>query len=279
MRLVVMGRLVENKGADLLKAAARDLAGLADVALVGCGPHAMALARECGWTAIEEYRIEELPGILRRIQPHAGILASVVPETFSYTLSELRALGIPPIATALGSFLDRIEDGVDGFLFEPNATALVETLRKLSAEPARLARVAAAIAALPVRTTADMVADYDAILPRETRPVARFEVGLGKETALTEPYRHLQRAYAHLQGAYQQGSGAYAQTNAAYAQVSAELGRLRALCDQYSRELESLGLGKRWWRAPEAERLVGELRRKMHAPAAVTADEVKEPNP
>lgn len=284
MRLVVMGRLAENKGADLLKAAAHELGEMADVTLVGCGPHAMALARESGWTAIEQYRIEDLPAILREIQPHAGILASVVAETFSYTLSELWALGIPPIATRLGSFVDRIEDGVSGFLYEPDAAALVRTVRMLGAEPSRLARVAKAIATLAVRSTADMVSEYDAILPRGVRPVARFAVGLGTETALTEPYRHLQKAYAHLQGAYEQVSGAYAQLNAAYAHVSgeytaasAELERLRGLCDQYSRELKALRVGVLWWRAPEAERLVGELRSKIYAPAAATAEDTKVP--
>jgi glycosyltransferase involved in cell wall biosynthesis len=284
LRLVVVGRLVENKGAELLKAAAPELAALADITLVGCGPHAMALARECGWIAIEEYRNEELPAILARIHPHAGILASVVPETFSYTLSELRALGIPPVATALGSFVDRIDDGVDGFLFEPNAAALVRTVRMLAAQPARLAQVAEAVALLPVRTTADMISDYDPLLPQGARPVARFEVGIGTDTALTEPYRHLQGAYAHLQGAYQQVAGAYAQTNAAYTvvndeyrRVSGELDRLRTLCDRYSRELESLRVGLLWWRAPEAGRLVVELRQKMHAPAGARADETKEP--
>lgn len=284
MRLVVMGRLVENKGADLLRAAAGALSGFADVTLVGCGPHALPLARECGWTAIEQYRVEELPGILAAIRPHAGILASVVPETFSYTLSELRALGIPPVATALGSFVDRIADGVDGFLFEPDAAALAEKLRMLAAEPARLARVAGAVAKLPVRTTADMVSDYGALLPGGARQVARFDVGIGTETALTEPYRHIQQAYAHLQGAYQQVADAYAQLNAAYTHVdgeyrraAAELEQLRGHCDEYSRELKALRVGVMWWRAPEAERLVEKLRSRIYAPVAIGTDGAKEP--
>lgn len=284
MRIVVMGRLVENKGADLLRAAAPQLRQLADVTLVGCGPHAMPLARECGWAAIEGYRLEELPGILRSIHPHAGILASVVPETFSYTLSELWAMGIPPLATALGSFRDRIRDGVDGFLFEPDAAALVQVVQGLRAEPARLASAATAIASMEVRTPADMVRDYDTLLPSEPRAVARFAVGIGTKTALTEPYRLIEEAYAHLKGAYEQLSRAYAETgaaythvNAEYGRVSAELARLRDLCERYSRELESLHVGLLWWRAPEVGRLVVELRRKMHAPAAAIADDAKDP--
>lgn len=281
LRLVVLGRLAENKGSGLLKAAADRLAAHARITLVGCGPHALALARECGWEAIERYDYAELPDILERIAPHAGVLASVVPETFSYTLSELWAMGIPPLATALGSFRDRIRDGVDGFLFEPSADALVEMVRSLRSDPRRLAQVADRIRALGrQRTTREMVGDYHGLLPLERREVARFEVGIGMETALTEPYRQLRQAYAHLQGAYDQLMKAYASTtqaythaNAEFARVNAELVRLRAHCEKFAGELESLNMGVLWWSAPAARRLVREFRSNMDPlRAAVAAD-------
>lgn len=279
LRLVVLGRLAENKGTELLESAAADLRGIAQVTLVGCGPHAMALAERCGWEAIREYRLEELASILEGVAPHAALLASVVPETFSYTLSELWALGIPPIATALGSFRDRIHDGVDGFLFAPTKEGLLKTLRGLRADPGRLAHAAQSIRAMGApRSAADMVRDYDALLPRGKRSVARFAVGVGAETALTEPYRQLEKAYEHLLGAYDELSAAYGRTNAAYThanaefeRVNAELQSLRALLENYSGELQSLNLGKLWWRAPEAQRLVAELRSKIHSHAAATA--------
>lgn len=279
LRLVVLGRLADNKGTGLLKAAAHRLAEHARITLVGCGPNALALARDCGWEAIERYEYAELPDILERIAPHAGVLASVVPETFSYTLSELWAMGIPPVATALGSFRDRIRDGIDGFLFEPSADALVKMVRSLRSDPRRLAHVADQVRAIDrQRTTREMVHDYHAILPLEKGEVARFEVGIGVETALTEPYRQLGQAYAHLQGAYDQLTRAYASTTQAYthahaefARVNAELVRLRAHCEKYARELESLNIGVLWWRAPEARRLVRELRSQMDPPQAVAA--------
>lgn len=284
LRLVVLGRLAENKGTELLRAAAPRLAGIAQVTLLGCGPHALALARECGWEAVERYDHEELPAILGRLAPHAGILASVVPETFSYTLSELWAMGIPPIATDLGSFRDRIRDGIDGFLFPPTAEGVVQAVRALRADPVRLARAADEIRKFGrQRTTREMVRDYHAILPLQRREVARFAVGIGSETALTEPYRQLERAYAHLQGAYDQLSKAYASTTQAYThvsgeyqRVSAELARLRAHCDKYARDLESLKLGVLWWRAPEARRLVRELRSKMDVPGEALAADSEE---
>ncbi|HYC35172.1 MAG TPA: glycosyltransferase [Usitatibacter sp.] len=275
LRLVVLGRMAQNKGEALLREAAPGLRGIAEVTLVGCGPHAPEWARPLGWKTIERYGPEELPAILGKIAPHAAVLASIVPETFSYTLSELWALGIPPLATALGSFGERIHDGMDGFLFEPRAMALVELVRSLHADSAKLGRVALRVAQMAsTRTARAMVADYHSVLPLEPRPMARFEVGVGTETALTEPYRHLQQAYAHLQGAYDDLSGAYGKTNEAYAhakaefeRVSAELAALRALCQEYGEQLETLNLKRRWWRAPEAQRLVEEMRAKLE-PAA-----------
>lgn len=285
LRLVVLGRLAENKGAVLLESAAEGLRPLAEITLVGCGPHALELARRCGWRAVEEYRLEELPRLLGEIAPHAALLASVVPETFSYTLSELWALGIPPVATALGSFRERIRDGVDGILFEPDAEALVRTVAGLRADPARLQRIAREVAALPPpRRAAEMVRDYGALLPAGRRPVARFEVGIGTMSALTEPYRHLNEAYAELTAAYERMSEAYERSSAAYEhtrceyeRVRAELERLeqaRALWEQCAAELEALNVARRPWRVREAERLVSEMRSRtqISAPPPAVAD-------
>jgi glycosyltransferase involved in cell wall biosynthesis len=274
LRLVVLGRLSLQKGLELLRAACTGLEPYADVTLLGCGAAGMALGAECGWEAIERYELEELPERLRSAAPDAGLLASVVPETFSYTLSELWALGVPPIASALGSFKERITDGVDGFLFEPNAASLVDAVRALHAEPGRLAAAARAIAARPrARSVAEMVADYHALVPLAARSAARFRVGIGRETALTEPYRHLNEAYLHvhdayekLSGAYEQSTKAYVDVRAAYEHVREELASLRAAWAEWAREFDGLRVGRRWWLAPRAQRLVTELRNKVNLP-------------
>lgn len=273
LRLVVLGRLAENKGADLLEAASEDLRDVARITLVGGGPHATAIGQRCGWEAIEKYELAELPAILGDLAPHAGLLASVVPETFSYTLSELWALGIPPIATRLGSFVDRIQDGVDGFLFEPRADALTALLRALVAQPARLNAVARAVGALPAqRNTSAMVEDYHALLPLTQRAVARFEVGIGAQTALTDPYRLLDRAYTELMEAYSKMSQAYASRTAAYDHSRAEFERahgqlthLLSAVEEFGGEFDRLRLTFRWWRAAEAQQLLNDMRRKINA--------------
>jgi glycosyltransferase involved in cell wall biosynthesis len=222
LRLVVLGRFTDLKGAELLKTAAEALRPHADITLLGCGAAGMEAAREFGWKAVERYEPRELPALVAEAAPHAGLLASIIPETFSYTLSELFALGVPPLATALGSFQDRIREGENGFLFAPEPDALVAAVRRLQGEPQSLAAVASRLAsAPPARTAAQMVQDYEPLLPQGGREVARFRVGEGWQSGLTEPYRHLSEAYAELTQAYGELQKAYVQTRDAYEQVRA----------------------------------------------------------
>jgi glycosyltransferase involved in cell wall biosynthesis len=222
LRLVVLGRFTDLKGADLLRTAADALRPHAEITLLGCGAAGMEAAREFGWKAVERYEPRELPALVAEAAPHAGLLASIIPETFSYTLSELFALGVPPLATALGSFQDRIRDGENGFLFAPEPDALVAAVRRLQEEPQALAAVASRLAsAPPARTAAQMVQDYEPLLPQGRREVARFRVGEGWQSGLTEPYRHLSEAYAELTQAYGELQNAYVQTRDAYEQVRA----------------------------------------------------------
>jgi hypothetical protein len=242
-----------------LQAACEELRPYADITLVGCGDAGVKLAQECGWNVIERYERDALPELLRSLAPHAGLLASIIPETFSYTLSELLGLGVPPIVTALGSFKDRIVDGESGFLFEPNKVALVDLVRRLHAQPELLERVARNLASqAPGRTTAEMVNDYRTLLPLTPRPIARFRVGVGRQTGLTEPYRHLTEAYTQLTGAYEH-------TKAAFEQVSGQLERVKAACRQFEREFESINVKTRWWRVLSAARVVIEFREKMRS--------------
>ncbi len=272
LRLVVLGRLSLQKGSELLQAAARELEPLAEVTILGGGKNGVRLAEACGWKSVERYELGELPGLLQSLAPHAGVLASVIPETFSFTLSELQALAIPPLATALGSFSDRVVEGDTGFLFEPDARALVALVTRLHRDPALLERVSLNLAARPAqRSTVDMVRDYRALLPANPRPTARFQVGIGTHTALTEPYRHLSEAYAQLAAAYAQTQEAYIQMSTAYGTTRAELDRRRAVWSGWRQEFEALRVSTQWWRLPEAMQLVKDLPKRMRTPEGDSA--------
>ncbi len=74
------------------------------------------------------------------IAPHMGLLLSIVPETFSYTLSEMWAAGIPVLATRLGAFGDRIRDGQNGWLEPIDAASILARLKEIDNDRAGLAR-------------------------------------------------------------------------------------------------------------------------------------------
>ncbi|MGB7763153.1 MAG: glycosyltransferase [Bryobacteraceae bacterium] len=163
LRIVVLGSMAPQKGLDLLRSVLPDLLSIADVHLVGCGDYGQEFIRS-GVAVVPAYKLDELPAIMRSIQPDLGLLLSVVPETFSYTLHELFELAIPPVATRIGSFADRIEDGVNGFLVESLPGAVVDRLRKFAADPAPLDCVHRRLKANPPRSAEAMLAEYEIMI-------------------------------------------------------------------------------------------------------------------
>jgi glycosyltransferase involved in cell wall biosynthesis len=251
LRLAVVGRMSPAKGPDLLAAAAAGLAPYADVWLVGEGKASAELARQCGWRHVGGYTPETLGTVLAQVAPHAALLPSVVPETFGYALSELLNLGVVPLATQLGSFAERIRHGHNGFLFEPDPHHLAALVRTLHDEPERLADVAARLAQrAPEPTTGTMVAAYRPWLPVAALAPGRYRVGVGRQTGLSEPYRHLSQAFSDVQAAYEQTDRALAQTQGALQHVQAVL----ADADT-ARRLEQSGR-----EAAESQRQVAESR-------------------
>ncbi len=162
LRVLVPGRLNEAKGELVLDALAPDAASFADLILLGCGAEAAAKwSGRPGVLVVENYPHHRLGALLEELRPDCALLPSIVPETFSYTLQEMFAAAIPPVAARVGAFEDRIEDGVTGFLADPGATPLLAVLRHVSEDRAALTRVHERLRVTPVRSAADMIRDYD----------------------------------------------------------------------------------------------------------------------
>ena len=106
-----------------------EIGEVADLFLVGAGESGEQFAGRADTTVIWEYQKLELGDYLRDIDADLGLMLSVVPETFSYTLSELWAAGVPVLATNLGAFSDRIVEGHNGWLVEPLADPILAKIR------------------------------------------------------------------------------------------------------------------------------------------------------
>ncbi len=165
LRILVLGQLSRQKGADLLKAALPEITRFADVYLLGCREVGELFRFEPHVHVLSQYELLDLPGHVASINPHVGLLMSTVAETYSYALSELMMLGVPAAATRIGSFAERIRHGENGFLFEPDARSMVEVLRAVDKDRARLARIAAHLQGWSPRPAAQMVAAYHRVTP------------------------------------------------------------------------------------------------------------------
>ncbi|MBK6744375.1 MAG: glycosyltransferase [Hydrogenophilales bacterium] len=191
LRIVVPGMLAVSKGLHLLQDSLEALTDFADIYLVGAKEVGELFRDQPGVYVVERYRPDELQAIMADIQPDLGLLMSICHETFSYTLSELFEFGIPPVATRVGSFAERISHGLNGFLFEPNAQAMLDCLRGLHANRAALRRVSAELGAWRHRSARDMVDDYHRLLPNPA--AARLE--------WAESFRDIRPELGHVQAA------------------------------------------------------------------------------
>jgi len=172
LRLVVPGRVRRGKGAELLQAALPALREHAELFLLGAGADAHAWFGEHGVHVLLDYRREDLPGIVAQLAPDAALLLPTVSETFSYTLSELRSLGVPVIATRVGALAERIEDGVDGLLIEPRPEAVVAAVAGLAATREPLSRLRGHCDGHA--TPADMAQAWHGLLRLGTRATLRY---------------------------------------------------------------------------------------------------------
>jgi GT2 family glycosyltransferase/glycosyltransferase involved in cell wall biosynthesis len=164
LRIVIPGRLAPHKGLHLLREALPELQRMADVLLLGCGDFGKVFESASGVRIVPQYEIEQLAAEIGRFGPDCALLLSVLPESFSYTLSEMHALGVPVLATRLGAFIERIEEGRTGLLFEPQLDALLSCVRRAANERALLAAIASHLAERPRRGLAEMVRAYDDVL-------------------------------------------------------------------------------------------------------------------
>ncbi|SOD98789.1 glycosyltransferase [Caenispirillum bisanense] len=110
LRVVVLGALSRLKGADLieataLEAARRDL----PVEFHHLG-YAYRTLNRAGGRLIQHgrYRQDEVEKRLAAIAPHVAWLPACVPETYSYTLSEVIHMGLPVVVSDLGAPPDRV---------------------------------------------------------------------------------------------------------------------------------------------------------------------------
>lgn len=167
LRVLVLGRINGGKGEDLLAGLLPRRDPRIEFLLLGTGRAGMRFFGQSGVHLRMDYRHEELPDLVRRFAPDLALIPVTVAETFSYTLSELWSLGVPVLATRMGSLVERIEEGVTGLLVDATPEAVAQALAALREDRSTLAPLRV-VRTLP--TLADMADAYEAALPAAAAP-------------------------------------------------------------------------------------------------------------
>jgi glycosyltransferase involved in cell wall biosynthesis len=163
LRVGIFGPLAWQKGRDLLQSDLERLRLVADFVLFGSGEATSDFQQRCRVKTVSEYEPSELEHLLQIHPIDLALFLSVVPETFSYTLSEVWAFGIPPVAHRIGALQHRIRADETGFLFDLDDDGLIDELLRLDSSRSTIRRIAQRCAELPVKTTRDMVLEYQAL--------------------------------------------------------------------------------------------------------------------
>jgi len=251
-RVLVLGRIQGGKGAELLREVIPALHERCDFHLLGAGTSGFDWFG-CSGVDIElDYARDDLPAHVARIAPDLALIAASVAETWSYTLSELQVLGVPVLATAIGSLAERVVDGQDGWTVVPRADAIVERVRALLDDPAALAAMRGRLATITLRDSAAMAADHAAALPLHARG-AVAGIAPAQPLALVAAEALAGRAQAQAQVAKQQ---AEVKTHAAWAETMERQFRERSA---WATQLEQELAGERATNGAELARLGAEF--------------------
>ena len=168
-RLLIFGRMQTGKGQQLLSRVLPELTRHVQVYLLGTGKSGEAFFGVSGVDVILEYKREELASIVTGIGPDFAALLSVVPETFSFTLSELQQMNIPVIATRVGSFPGRIEHAKTGWLIDADPEALIGQITELCDAPDQIEAVRKNLPGVRADTLEDMLEAFNAFCPSAER--------------------------------------------------------------------------------------------------------------
>ena len=96
------------------------------------------------------------------------VIPSVCYESYSLILHEALASNVPTIVSALGGMLEKINDGINGFTFEPGSSAdLFKKIKLILANPQILNELKQNITKMMVVPTVEQEAyKYNAIYSR-----------------------------------------------------------------------------------------------------------------
>lgn len=183
-QILILGAMVPHKGSLLLDKILDYLGDTADVHLLGCYKGALThFAERPNVHMLERYQQEDLPTLVGNIRPHFAMSLSVVPETFSFTLSELQQMSLPVLAVDMGAIGQRVKASAAGLALPPSAEAFIGAIRRFQSHPGELRALARVAAELVNPTEEEMIREYQqsfvkvgGVLPHSFQSPLRLEL-------------------------------------------------------------------------------------------------------
>lgn len=144
-RLVFFGRLSEEKGIDQILRALPQVSEKS-LRIIGEGPFKESLQKLVRELSLEE-RVQFIGPLFGKslqnelIKAEAVVIPSAWYENLPYVVTESLALGLVVVASKSGGISERINHGINGFLYEMgDVTALAEIMRSLHAKNLQVLR-------------------------------------------------------------------------------------------------------------------------------------------
>ena len=114
-----------------------------------------------------KYKREELPELLENNNIKLICLLSICPETYSYTLTESIANGIPVLVSDMGALKERVEKDNLGWTIDLNvddpAQVVIDKIKEIQANASEYQEKIKSIQKYKIKTVASMVKEYDKI--------------------------------------------------------------------------------------------------------------------
>ncbi|MBD8577735.1 glycosyltransferase [Pseudomonas syringae] len=129
IKVFIPGHIVPAKGLDLIKEVkALDTNDVIEFHFAGISKEDLSKYGISHGT----YKREEFSSIVAKIQPHVGGVFSIWPETYSHTLTELWASGLPVITSNYGATGERLREHGGGWIIKDmTAKSIYKLLLKL----------------------------------------------------------------------------------------------------------------------------------------------------
>ena len=170
LRVLVPGRIHGEKGERLLQPMLAGLPAGIELVLLGSGYRGGAFRGRDDVSVVLDYAHADLADEVARIAPDLALLPSSVPETYSYMLSEVMALGLPVLCAAPGAPADRLAALGRGWVLPPDPARVNALLATLAADRDLLARERA-LPPPPHPDLHDMAAAWRQCLPAAPAPL------------------------------------------------------------------------------------------------------------